>query len=168
MSLGILIIRLVVGLGMAAHGSQKLFGWYGGPGLGGTGQFLETLGLRPGKSLATLVGVVEFGCGLLLAIGLLTPLVAAAIFADMLVAIRTVHLPKGFFSQDGGYELPLTISAVVVGLSFTGAGRFSLDHALHLGLSGLGTGFFALIVGAIGAAAALLVSGAGRQPARAP
>src|SRR5580765_1870434 len=97
MDLGLLILRVVVGLTLAAHGSQKLFGWFGGYGLAGTGSFLEQLGFRPGRVQAFLAGAAEAGGGLLLAAGLFTPLAAAAIVAVMFVAIVSVHWPKGFF-----------------------------------------------------------------------
>ncbi len=111
MDLGILVLRLVVGLTLAAHGSQKLFGWFGGHGLAGTGSFLEQLGFRPGRVQAALSGLAEAGGGLLLAAGFATPLAAAAIVAVMLVAVVSVNLAKGFFVQNGGYEYPLVLAA---------------------------------------------------------
>ncbi|HVJ27733.1 MAG TPA: DoxX family protein, partial [Vicinamibacterales bacterium] len=95
MEIGLLLIRAVVGLTMAAHGAQKLFGWFGGYGLEGTGGFLEQLGFRPGRRHAFMAGLVETGGGLFLALGLLTPFAAAAIVAVMLVAAVTVHLKGG-------------------------------------------------------------------------
>src|SRR5881397_3947916 len=104
MSIGILILRLVVGVTLAAHGAQKLFGWFGGYGLTGTGQFFEQLGFRPGRLQAALAGGAEFLGGLLLAAGFLTPFASAAVIAVMLVAAVSVHVAKGFFAHTGGYE----------------------------------------------------------------
>src|SRR5512135_1192075 len=111
MEIGLLVLRLVVGLTMAAHGGQKLFGWFGGYGLSGTGGFLESLGFRPGRVHAALAGLAELGGGLLLALGLLTPLGSALVLAVMVVAVGSVHLPKGFFVSDGGAEYNLVIMA---------------------------------------------------------
>ena len=102
MSVGLLILRLVVGLGLAAHGAQKLFGWFGGYGIAGTGQFLEGLGFRPGRLHAVQAGLAELIGGLLLAAGFLTPLGAAALVAVMLVAAVSVHFKGGYFAQSGG------------------------------------------------------------------
>jgi putative oxidoreductase len=132
MDLGLLVLRTVLGLTLAAHGAQKLFGWFGGHGLAGTGAFFEQLGFRPGKAQAFLAGMMEAGGGLLLAAGLFTPLAAAVIVAVMLVAIVGVHAAKGFFAQNGGFEYPLTIGAAAAALGFTGPGAFSLDAALGL------------------------------------
>ncbi|HJR53007.1 MAG TPA: DoxX family membrane protein, partial [Gemmatimonadota bacterium] len=92
MSAALLILRLVLGLGLAAHGAQKLFGWFGGHGLAGTGGFFEGLGFRPGKAFAVLAGLGEFGGGILLALGLGGPLGPAVVVLVMLVAIGSVHL----------------------------------------------------------------------------
>lgn len=102
MDLGLLIVRLVIGITLAAHGSQKLLGWFGGGGIAGTGPFFEQLGFRPGRLHAALAGIAETGGGLLLAAGLLTPLAAAAILGVMVVAVGSVHGKKGFFLQNGG------------------------------------------------------------------
>src|SRR4051794_12579690 len=96
MALGLLLLRLVVGLTLAAHGAQKLFGWFGGHGLNGTGAFLEMIGFVPGRRHALSAGLAETGGGLLLAVGLLTPLAAAVLVSVMLVAGVSAHLPKGF------------------------------------------------------------------------
>ena len=132
MDLGLLVLRTVLGLTLAAHGAQKLFGWFGGHGLAGTGAFFEQLGFRPGKAQAFLAGLMEAGGGLLLAAGLFTPLAAAVIVAVMLVAVVGVHAAKGFFAQNGGFEYPLTIGAAAAALGFTGPGAFSVDAALGL------------------------------------
>src|SRR5262245_46950311 len=120
MSLGLLILRLAVGLTLAAHGAQKLFGWLGGYGLTGTGQFLEQLGFRPGRLYAAQAGLAELLGGLLLATGLLTPAASAALLAVMVVAAVTAHLRNGFFVQNGGYEYPLVLAVVAAALAFTG------------------------------------------------
>jgi len=132
MDLGLLILRTVVGLTLAAHGSQKLFGWFGGHGIAGTGAFFEQLGFRPGKVQAFLAGLMETGGGLLLAAGLFTPAAAAAIVAVMLVAIFSVHGAKGFFAQNGGFEYPLVLGAAAAAVGFTGAGAFSVDASLGI------------------------------------
>src|SRR2546423_12274188 len=108
MDLGLLILRLVVGAALAAHGSQKLFGWFGGGGLTGTAGFIEMLGFRPARFWALMAGLGEFGGGLLLVAGLLSPLGSLGGIAAMLVATITAHWSKGFWNSDGGYELPLT------------------------------------------------------------
>jgi putative oxidoreductase len=152
MALGLLILRLVVGLTMAAHGAQKLFGWFGGYGLNGTGEFLEQLGFFPGRRTALLAGLTEFGGGLLLALGLATPLAAALIIGVMSIAIATVHLKHGFFNHNQGYEYNLTLAVVALSLVITGAGPVSLDAALRLQDSGPVWGLVALITGLSGAA----------------
>ncbi len=99
MALGLLILRLVVGLTMAAHGAQKLFGWFGGYGLQGTGGFLEQLGFVPGRRNALFAGLAELTGGLLLALGLATPFAATLIISVMFVAVATVHLKNGYFNS---------------------------------------------------------------------
>jgi putative oxidoreductase len=153
MELGLLLIRLVIGGTLAAHGAQKLFGWFGGYGIAGTGGWLESMGFRPGKLHATVSGLSEFGGGLLLAAGLLTPLGAAAIAGVMLVAVATVHVGNGFFNGANGYEFNLVLAVGALALAFTGAGDLSLDGAFGWNLDGPEYGIAAL-------AAALLV-GAG-------
>jgi putative oxidoreductase len=101
MDIGLLILRLVAGLTLAAHGAQKLFGWFGGYGLAGTGGFFQSLGFRPGKLHAVAAGLAEFSGGLLLALGLLTPLGALLVLAVMLTAMVSVHGSKGFFMTAG-------------------------------------------------------------------
>ena len=162
MSLGLLILRVVVGLSLAAHGAQKVFGWFGGYGLTGTGQFLEQLGFRPGRLHAAQAGLAEFLGGLFLAAGFLTPLAAAAVVAVMLVAAVSVHLKSGFFASNGGYEYVLALAGAAVALAFTGPGGLSLDHALGIRWSGEGWGLAALAAGLVGGAVPLV----GRKTAR--
>ena len=151
MDLGLLLLRVVVGGLIAAHGAQKLFGWFGGFGIQGTGGWLESMGLRPGATMARINGITEFGAGLLLAFGLFTPFAAAAIIGVMIVAIATVHWDKGFFNSAGGYEFNLTVIAASIALAMTGAGAYSLDNAFDLGLAGIAWGLAALALGGLGA-----------------
>jgi len=159
MSLGLLILRLVVGLTMAAHGAQKLFGWFGGYGLQGTGGFLEKLGFFPGRRNALFAGLAEFTGGLLLALGLATPLAATLIVSVMFVAVATVHLKNGYFNSNQGYEYNLTLAVVALGIAIMGAGPISLDAALGIHDAGPVWGLGALLAGVIGGAVQL----AGRQ-----
>jgi len=149
---GMLLLRLVVGWTMVAHGAQKLLGWFGGPGFGGTARFLEQMGFRPGELHAVLSGGAELGGGLLLALGLLTPLGAAAVTGSMLVAITTVTWQNGFISAKGGYEYNLVLVASALAIAFAGPGRFSLDRALGLPLSGWRWGVGAAVLAVVTAA----------------
>jgi putative oxidoreductase len=125
---GLLVLRLGVGGALAAHGAQKLFGWFGGYGPSGTGQFMDSMGFAGnGKRNAVLAGLGEFGGGSLLALGLATGPAGAAATGTMAVAAST-HVPNGFFNADGGYELPATFALVSTALALAGPGRFSIDH----------------------------------------
>lgn len=166
MDIGLLIIRLVVGLNMAAHGGQKLFGWFDGPGLDGTAAMMTKLGLHPARTQAWLAGLAELGAGLFFALGFLTPLAAGGIISVMLVATLTVHRPKGYFNARGGFELPFILSAVSLGVAFEGAGYYSLDRVLHLGLSGFGTGAFAIALGLLAGGLLVAIGGSHRGPVR--
>lgn len=150
MGIGLLLLRLAGGLILAAHGAQKLFGWFGGPGLGAAGQFMETLGFRPGRRHALMAGLVEAGGGLLLALGLLTPLAAALFVSVMLVAAGSAHFANGLFVTRGGYEYNLVLAALGLSLAFAGPGAFSLDAALGWTASGTVWGLAALLVGLVG------------------
>jgi putative oxidoreductase len=160
MKLIVLIVRLLIGGLFVGHGTQKLFGWFGGYGLEGTGGFMEQLGFRPGRLHATLSGLAEAGGGLILAAGLFTPVAAAAIVSVMFVAIVSVHFAKGFFAQNGGYEYPLVLATIAVAIAFTGPGAVSLDGALGLSWQGVSWGIAALAAG--------LLMGAGPLIARKP
>ena len=151
MELGLLILRLVVGLTLVAHGAQKLFGWFGGYGLDGTGGFMETLGFHPGRRHAALAGLAEAGGGLSLALGLLTPLGAALVASVMLVATITVHLRNGFFAAGGGYEYNLLLAAAALSLAFTGPGAVSIDALLGYLFAGDLWGVGAIVVSVVGA-----------------
>jgi putative oxidoreductase len=122
--LGLLIARLVLGLLMAAHGAQKLFGWFGGHGLAGTGGFFESIGFRPGRLFATAAALGELASGLLVALGFLGPVGPAIMLAVMIVAAMSVHWQNGLFATSNGIELPL--------LYATGAAAHSLDTLLGL------------------------------------
>jgi putative oxidoreductase len=132
MNAGLLIVRLVLGLGIAAHGAQKLFGWFGGHGLEGTDGFFEKLGFRPGKAFALLAGLGELGGGLLVALGLFGPAGPAIVVLVMIVAAVTVHLEGGFFAASNGIELPLLYAIGVMAIAFAGPGAWSLDAGLGL------------------------------------
>jgi putative oxidoreductase len=140
---------------MALHGGQKLYGWYGGPGLEGTTGWLGSMGFRPARFHATLTGIAESVGGIFLAIGLFTPFAAAAIIGVMLVAIATVHWANGFFNTAGGYEFNLLIVATSAALAFTGAGRISFDHALGMDMRGIVWGLAALALACTAAALTL-------------
>jgi len=142
---GLLLVRLAVGLTMAAHGYAKIFR---GGRLAGTARWFESIGMRPGRLHAPLAALTEIGGGVLLACGLLTPLAAAAIVALMLVAAWTVHRENGFFIVGNGWEYNFILAIVAVGVAVTGAGTFSLDDAI--GLHTLGSGWPGLLI-ALGA-----------------
>src|SRR3954452_1139563 len=163
MAYGLLLIRAVFGLTMAAHGAQKLFGWFGGSGPQGTAGFFGNLRFRQPLAMALTAALAELS-GMLFVFGLLTPLAALAIAVVMLTSIATVHWTNGFFAGNGGYELNLGILAVAIGIAATGPGRFSLDHLIGWddNISGLWWG-----VGVFGAAAlsSLLTLTLGRRRA---
>ncbi|WP_339061817.1 DoxX family protein [Tepidibacillus marianensis] len=127
MNFGLLIIRLVVGLTFAGHGSQKLFGWFGGYGLKGTGGWMESIGVKPGVLMAFVAGLSELVGGLLFTFGLFTPLGAFLIIITMLVAIFTVHGKNGFWATGNGYEYNLILIAVAIGVALVGPGSYSLS-----------------------------------------
>ena len=155
MDLSLVILRLTVGLLLAGHGAQKLFGWFAGHGLNRTAQWLASMGFRPARAWALVAGILEFGGGLLFASGLFSPLGSLGIGASMLTAIAKVHWPK-LWVTEGGLELPLVNLAVVVAVGLAGPGSVSLDSAfgtaLPPGAARGGVGlviaglFFALIV----------------------
>lgn len=155
MGLGLLILRVVVGVTMALHGGQKMYGWYGGPGLEGTTGWLGSMGFRPARFHATLTAVAELFGGAFLAIGLFTPFASAAIIGVMIVAIATVHWPNGFFNTGGGYEFNLLMLTAAVALAFTGPGRFSFDNALDLNMRGIVWGLAAIALAGMSAALTL-------------
>ncbi|MBN6185752.1 DoxX family protein [Aneurinibacillus sp. BA2021] len=126
MSLGLLLIRLVIGLTFVGHGAQKLFGWFGGHGLKGTAGWLESIGIKPGVLMAFLAGAGELVGGLLFAAGVLTWAGAALIVITMLVAIMTVHGKNGYWVTGDGFEYNLVLIAVAVGVALIGPGSYVL------------------------------------------
>ena len=151
LSSGLLIARLVFGLLMVGHGTQKLFGWFGGYGLAGTGGFFETLGFRPGRAFAAAASLTEITGGLLLALGFLGPVGPALIISVMTVAAISVHWQNGLFASSNGIELPLLYAAGAITLALTGPGLFSLDAVL--GLTSLwtpGIVWAAIAIGVVG------------------
>ena len=158
MATGLLILRLTLGLLMAAHGAQKLLGWFSGYGLAGTGGFFESLGFRPGRVFAALAATAEITGGLLAALGFLGPVGPALVVSVMIVAAVSVHLPHGLFAASNGVEVPLLYGAGAAALALTGPGALSLDALL--GLSSLFTPAWnaaVLAAGILGGAANLLL-----------
>lgn len=155
MKAGRLIARLAIGTLFAAHGAQKLFGWFGGPGIDGMAQGMEKMDMRPGRRNAIAVGVSETAGGAMLAAGALTPVAATSLIATMLVAIRKVHLDNGFFNANGGVEFNVALIAGLVALVDGGPGSLSVDARLGIEETGPGWALGALGAGAAGAALAM-------------
>lgn len=133
MDVALLIVRIVVGLYLAAHGAQKLFGWFNGPGLRGTAGFLGgMLGFRPAGFWAPALGLAEFGGGLIMAAGLFGPLGPIAVMAGQATATLVVHWAKGPWGSEGGYEQTVTNFAVALAVAIAGVGRYSIDNALGI------------------------------------
>jgi putative oxidoreductase len=132
--LGLLILRLAVGGLLAGHGSQKLFGWFSGPGLKGTAGWLESMGLTPGTAWATAASASEFGGGALTTLGLLHPLGPLGTMGAMIMATVKAHWGKPIWASKGGAELPVINMATALALTLTGPGRFSLDQVLGIRL----------------------------------
>jgi putative oxidoreductase len=155
--LGLLILRLVIGLTFAAHGTQKAFGWWSGPKYAGWRAGVERMGLRPADFWALVSTAAEVGGGVLLAAGLLTPLATAALIAQSVVIIGLVHLPKGFWNAKGGVEFPLSLAAGVAALAGMGPGSASLDAGLGLSYSAEVRALL-IVVAVIGALVGLAIS----------
>ena len=152
----LLVLRLGIGLTVAAHGAQKLFGWFDGPGVDGFAGWLQAMGLKPPRFWSLNAALAEFAGGLLVALGLITPIAGLVVSGSMLVAIFTVHAGKGFFSQKGGWEFPFGILLVMLAISVAGPGVFSLDQVLGIRLPEPATWAVAAILVVVGAGAALV------------
>lgn len=156
MDTALLLLRVAVGLLLIGHGAQKLFGLFGGYGIAGTGGFFDSLGFRPGKPMAVVAGASETAGGLLLGLGLLTPLAAAVVVGTLVVA-ASVHFKQGLWAAQGGYEVPLLYALIAAVLALSGPGAASLDNVFGmadewttaLGLAAIGAGLTgaALVVG---------------------
>jgi putative oxidoreductase len=164
MKIGRLILRFVVGGYFFGHGTQKLFGWFGGYGPDATGQFFESLGLRPGKRHAIAAGAAEAGGGALLVLGAATPLASAALIATMLTAIHRVHLKNGPWVTNQGYEYNVVLIAACAALAETGPGSPSIDDARGSTMYGPKWAALSLLLGALGAAGAHAVAQAAPAP----
>jgi putative oxidoreductase len=165
MKIGRLLLRLCVGGFFVGHGTQKLFGWFGGHGLQATAESFEKLGLRPGKANAIAAGAAEAGGGALFAAGLATPLAASALTATMLTAIETVHAKNGPWLSKGGYEYNVVLIAAVLLLVEAGPGGLSLDAARGHERAGSGWALATLLTGALGSLAAHAAAAAAPLPA---
>jgi putative oxidoreductase len=132
LSIGVLFVRVVIGLLMAGHGAQKLVGWFGGYGLHKTGEYFAQVGFRPGAAFAAAASVAEIVSGILVALGFLGPIGPALMISVMIVAAVTVHWGHGLFAP-AGIEIPLLYASAAFGLALTGYGQYSLDAALGLG-----------------------------------
>jgi putative oxidoreductase len=158
---GLLILRVFIGVALAAHGAQKLFGWWGGPGVRGFVGHLTHMRFRPAPLwVAGAIGT-EIGGGILLALGLLSPLGSVGVGAAMLMAIFAVHWGKGFFGQHGGFEVPLLYLVAGAALGITGPGSYSLDSFFKITLPEPVVGIVAAALAVAGVALAM----AGRRPA---
>ena len=153
MDIGRFLIRLLIGGFFIGHGTQKLFGWFGGGGPKQTGEMFESVGLRPGRRMAVAAGATETTGGTLLAAGLATPLAAASLIGVMLTAIKSVHWSRGPWVSEGGYEYNAVLIAVLFTLAERGPGWLSLDHVLGIERRGTRWALLALGAGAAGAAA---------------
>jgi len=148
MSIGFFILRMIVGALFVGHGTQKLFGWFGGHGLEGTGKMFEKIGYTPGRPMAYLGGMTEAGGGALLMLGFLTPLACAAI-VGMMVGTLPVHVRNGLWNQNGGYELPLVYATCAAVIAYAGPGRASIDAAIGWASQGVAIGTAAVAFGAL-------------------
>ena len=158
LSAGLLLVRIVAGLVRAAHGAQKLFGWFGGYGLDKTGEFFVHLGFQPGRAFAAAASLAETISGILVALGFLGPIGPALMISVMIVAVITVHWEHGLFASNNGIELALLYSTIAVSLALTGYGRYSLDSWLGIGDRWpAGVIWAALGMGALGGLANLVI-----------
>ena len=158
MKLGRLLLRATVGGFFIGHGTQKLFGWFGGDGPTGTADMFESIGLKPGQVHATAAGVAETAGGAGILLGFQTPFAASALIGVMLTAINRVHLKNGPWAHKGGYEYNAVLIASAVTLAELGPGKLSVDGLRHKERSGLPWGLASLVLGGIGAAGAHLAA----------
>lgn len=156
MAIGLLVARLVFGLLMAAHGAQKMFGWFGGYGLKATGEFFAQIGFRQGRMFAAMAALTEIASGLLIALGLFGPVGPALMLSVMIVAAITVHWEHGLFAMTNGIEVPLLYGTVGLGLALIGFGPYSLDALLGVDAwLTAGTAWLAVAIGILGGVANL-------------
>ncbi|SDS04784.1 putative oxidoreductase [Brevibacterium sandarakinum] len=154
--IGLLMIRLVVGLLLAGHGTQKLFGWFGGAGPAETGRQFAAMGYRSGRAMAVLAGLSELGAGCALAVGVATPLATAAVVGVMVNAAVAAHGKNGLWADNGGYEYALVIGVVAVGIATHGPGDFSVDALVGMTKTGWAWGLGVAVLGAASATIVLL------------
>lgn len=162
---GLALVRIVVGLLFIGHGAQKLFGWFGGPGLGGMAGWLRSMGLPAAFGIAVFTGLCEFVGGLLFALGGLTPFAALALSASMLGAITTVHWPHGLWAQNNGFEYPLVLLAIAAAVGLAGPGAYALDPVLGLVWPRQAIYLVGLALEAVGVAVLLAARNATVRPA---
>ena len=165
MRFALFLLRAVIGALFIGHGAQKVLGKFGGYGPEGTGQFFDSIGLKPGKAMAMAAGGTEMGGGALLTLGLATPAAQAGLTSVMAAAVWTVHKDKGIWVSDGGYEYNLVLVAALFALTAAGPGALSFDEAMGMERTGLGWALLGLLCG-IGGAAGIITSGqsAGEVP----
>jgi putative oxidoreductase len=168
MKIGRLLLRTTVGGFFIGHGTQKLFGWFGGNGLEGTAEGFDQLGLRPAKANAIAAGLAETGGGAMMLTGVETPLAAAALTATMLTAIRTVHFKNGPWATQGGYEYNVVLIAAALAIAELGPGPLSLDAARGRERAGPGWALAALAGGVAGALGAYAATASQPEPSPAP
>jgi putative oxidoreductase len=164
MNAGRLLARLTIGGLFVGHGTQKLFGWFGGPGPEGTAQMMDKLELRPARRQALAAGLSETVGGGLLALGALTPAASALLSGTMFTAIRKVHFPKGLWNTGGGYEYNLTLIAALAAIVECGPGSLSVDRALGIERRSSGWALAAVAAGALGSAVAIEAGAQEEQP----
>jgi putative oxidoreductase len=168
MKIGRLLLRLTVGSLFFGHGTQKLFGWFGGHGLDATANMFDSIGMRPGNRNAIAAGVAEAGGGAGIVLGLATPLSAATLTSVMLTAVNRVHLKNGPWATNGGYEYNIVLIAAVLTLVEVGPGELSLDHLLGNERTGPGWTLLALALGVAGAVGAHIAAESQPAPIEAP
>jgi putative oxidoreductase len=161
MKFGRLLVRVIVGGLFIGHGTQKLLGWFGGPGQAGSEQMMHSIGMRPGRRNALAAGITETTGGALLTAGLATPLAAAGLIGVMVTAVRKVHLRNGLWNSRGGYEYNLVLIAILLSLADGGPGELSADRVLGIQRTGPAWALAAL---GLGAAASALAVELGRRP----